>query len=467
MSYVRQRTAPIREKRLGTLGAWYGSAGSLVREAVDHGLIPRIRTFAQDAPSDLIHALGVLATWKDTAIVVHGPAGCAASLHANGEGKPRWLVTNVSERDSILGGDAKLRAAIIEAHRRYKPKAILVVSSPVVIINNDDIDSTVEALRDELDIPIVPIYADGFRSKISVTGLDVAVHGLLKHLRPISDKRGTHVNLLSFSETREDVDGILSLLAEIGVDASPYPRHSDPESALRVGQARLSVALNAAEADYAGQALQTDHHVPFLAPLAPIGIGGTSGWLAAVGEALGKEGSVAHLIARETRHLEQRLATAGELRGRRVFIHLSPDHAFAFARLAEEIGLELVGIKVPFLDPAHIEQVRALTAQNESLPILVGDGQSFEEISLLRSSHPDLYLGNGPATHALRLGIATLDIGGFSHLGFAGVERLLDRIERRLANTSFQDFLAEGETEPYTQGWRQKSAYWYIKHEVK
>ena len=468
MSYVRQRTAPIREKRLGTLGAWYGSAGSLLREAAGGSLVPRIRTFAQDAASDLTYALELLSTWEDVAIVVHGPAGCAAGLRAGREARAPWLVTNIDERDSILGGDARLRSAISAAHRRHAPRAIFVVSSPVVIINNDDIDSTTEAAREELGIPVVPVYADGFRSKIAATGFDVVAHGLLKHLVPRSGKPGEHINLLSLSEGRADVDGIRALLAEAGIEAVPFPRFGRPDAAARAAGARLSVALNAAEAHYAGEALQADHAVPFLAPPAPVGVEGTARWLAAVGEALGRGEGMARLVAREKRRLEPRLADAAALRGRRVFIHLPPDHAFACGRLAGELGLEVVGVKVPYLDPAHVAQLQDLAAGNDALPVLVGEGQPFEEIGLLRSSRPDLYLGRGLASmHAARLGIAALDVGGLAYLGFAGVENLLERIERRLANTAFQDFLAEGETDPYTQAWRQKSAYWYIKHEVK
>lgn len=469
MAFVRQRTAPIREKRLGTLGAWYGSAGSLVKEASETGLIPRIRTFSQDSTSDLIYALELLATWRDVAIVVHGPAGCAAGLHLRHASYSRWLVTNINERDSILGADAKLRAAILEAHQRYAPKAIVVVSSPVVIINNDDIDSTTEALREELSVPIVAVYADGFRSKIGVTGLDVTVHALLKDLLTgVEVAKGKYINLLSLSESLANLAAAESLLRALGLEIQVFPRFGGPGDVERIAGARFSVALNNAEAQYAGEALQTDHDVPFLSAPAPIGLDGTSRWLRAVAEASGLSAQAERLIATETRRLVELIEAAKALRGRKVFIHLSADHAFAIAHLAGEIGLEVIGIKVPYLDTAHVELLKEIAAGHETLPILVGEGQAFEEISLLKSARPDLYVGRGElAVHALRLGIATLNIDTVIYLGFSGLENLLVQIESRLSNTAFPDFLAEGETEPYTQSWRQKSAYWYIKHEVK
>ena len=473
MTYVRQRTAPIREKRLGSLAAWYGSAGSLVREADAGDLVQRIRTFAQDASSDLIYALELVGTLGNVAIVVHGPAGCAAALHRARGPQPDWIVTGINERDSILGGDTKLRAAILAAHQRFAPRAIVVVSSPVVIINNDDIDSVTEELQEELGVPVVPVYADGFRSKIAATGLDVVVHALIKHLLPLPEtheagQAQAHVNLLSLTENQANITALRSLLTELGLSSVLFPRFARTGEARDVTNARLSVAVNSAESHYAGTTLHKVYGIPYIHPPAPIGLTGTAQWLSQIGIATGHSEQAERLIAEQTARLSSLLDAASHLRGHKVFLNLSADHAFAFWRLASELGLDVIGIKVPFLDPDHIPALKAIVAVNEGLPILVGEGQAFEEINLLRSGKPDLYIGYGVSSvHAARLGIATLVIDELTYLGFSGFENLLVQIERKLANTSFQRFLAEGETEPYTQGWRQKSAYWYIKHEVK
>ena len=52
--------------------------------------------------------------------------GCAAAqlqqlqVRASREaGGGRWLVTNLDQRDTIMGADAKLRAAVAAVHHRY------------------------------------------------------------------------------------------------------------------------------------------------------------------------------------------------------------------------------------------------------------------------------------------------------------------------------------------------------------
>ena len=78
MSTIRQRTAVIREKRTGSIAAYAGTARALANEAVHGGLVQRVRTYTQDVASDLQRAFDLLRSIDGLALVVHGPAGCAA-----------------------------------------------------------------------------------------------------------------------------------------------------------------------------------------------------------------------------------------------------------------------------------------------------------------------------------------------------------------------------------------------------
>ena len=104
MNSLRLRTAPTHEKSAGAITAWHGPVSALIKEADSEGLAHRIRTFSQDTESDVSRALDVLRTITDIAVVVHGPAGCAGALQRHGLSASPWLVTDINERDSILGG---------------------------------------------------------------------------------------------------------------------------------------------------------------------------------------------------------------------------------------------------------------------------------------------------------------------------------------------------------------------------
>lgn len=464
---IQQRTAPAREKRTGEIGAFAGSIGALVREG-EAGLAQRVRTFAQDRPSDLQRALDLLRTIDGLGLVIHGPSGCAATLHADGPPAP-WIVTGLTQRDTIMGGEGKLRDAIRKLCRARTPRAIAVLATPVVAINNDDLESVASELRDELGVPIAVVYTDGFRSKLGVTGRDVAVHGLVKHLLPHRHGgAGDHVNLVALTETREELAGLSALLGELGVPGQAFPRHAAAASLGDAVHARLSFSIDPDEAEYAGEALRQLRGVPYLESPPPVGIAGTTRWLARLGAATGHDADAVAVAARHTRALAEVRAALARHAGARVFVNLPASTALAMAELLRELGLALSGLAVPSVGPRHVARLKELAAEQPELPMLVGEGQAFEEVNLLRSLRPALYVTRGnAAVHVLRLGIPVLDLQRVPLLGYAGVERTADAIARRFANPAFARFLAEGGEGTYAAAWLSKSTHWFIKHEVK
>jgi nitrogenase molybdenum-iron protein alpha/beta subunit len=469
MTALPHRTAPIREKRSGAIAAYSGPIDALRREidqTAPAALAQRVRTWTQDHASDLQRALELLGSVGGLALVVHGPAGCAAALH--GAQLP-WAVTAIDERDSIMGGDARLRSALRGLQLAHAPRAIAVVATAVVAINNDDIESAAIELREEFGIPIVPVYADGFRSKISATGHDVVVHALLAHLVPQRLRiRGGHVNLIGAQVTAEDLRVLQQLLAEIDVATLSFPRGIALREIDRVAAARLSVGLGGDDSDYAGQALQTHHGVPFLDLAPPIGRAGTSRWLRAVGEATGHHAQAALLASRHEQRLQPAFESLARHAGARVFVQLPAAQAFAFVELLAELGLQPAALQLPHLATTDHPALRDLAARLPQLPLLVGEGQVFEQANLLRRIAADLHVGRGEAcTHALRLGLPVLDLRQTPLLGYEGAQRVAAGIARRLANPALARFLGAAAEGDYTPTWLARSTHWYIKHEVR
>ncbi|MGB8930116.1 MAG: nitrogenase component 1 [Anaeromyxobacteraceae bacterium] len=463
-----QRTAPIREKRTGVISAFSGTVETLARDAAAGPLAQRVRTFSQDTPSDLQRALSLLRSIEGLGIVVDGPAGCAATLHAEGGSVP-WVVTGLDQRDSIMGGDEKLRAAIRGIFAARSPRAIAVVATPVVAINNDDVLSATIELRDELGIPVFPVFADGFRSKVAATGHDVAVHALASHLLPgRHGSAGDHVTLLSIAEGAEETYALRALLGEVGIDSVLFPRSARVSELGRVASSRLSISIDPDEAEYAGEALRRLRGVPYLAPSPPIGFAGTTRWLAAVGDATGHAVQAAEVATRQSRRLAGALERTAAHAGARIFVSLPPQQALGVAELIGELGLRLAGIGLTTVAARHALPLEALATAHPGLRVLVGEGQAFEEVNLLASLKPDLYVGSGnAAVHALRLGVPVLDLQSVPILGYAGAERFAAAVSRRLAHPSFARFLAEEDAQLYQPGWLGKSTHWFIKHEVK
>ena len=465
MSIVKQRHLPIREKRDGSISAFAGSLSALSAEAKDGGFIPRVRTFAQDTRSDLQSALELLSTVGSLSVVVHGPAGCFSGLAV----AENSVVTGITERDSILGGDKKLRASILQAAAEFHPEAIAVVGSPVSAINNDDADAVVAEAREELGLPVFLVKADAFKSKLSANGVDLVSHAILRQiaLQRAPSQSEPDVLLLSLKESERDVDSLTELLTEIGVKFLTFPRYSKPREWERVSHAHVAIAIDPSDADFAGRVLQNEFGVRYVDGVLPIGIAGTAAWLSGLAEVLGKQAEAQALAEKHRAALDDWKHAFGRHQGARVYISAPPGLALALVGLLNELQLGLAGLTLTYAESRHQAKLAELAREYPDLPILVGEGQAFEEANLLRKVGASLYVGlESSVSHVLRLGIPVLDLAGLPIYGFGGALRFAESAFRRLENAALAQFLSEGQ-ESYSAQWFAKSTHWFIKHEVK
>ena len=471
MDSLRPKSAAIREKRLQAISAFYGKAETLLQEHADVQFTQRVRTFSQDVSSDIIKALEIISTIRNSAIVVHGTAGCAVarlSQQIFDENDSHWAITNLNERDSIMGSDVELREGIRQVFKLHSPEIVFIVSTPVVAINNDDIESVVEELKEELGIAIVPVYADGFRSKIGSTGYDLVSHSIVKHVLPLKKADvSDYVNLLSISEKPNDLNEIYRLLNELGLRTNLFPRSTSLENIKRIRNAAFSISINPDEADYPGTVLQERYEIPFVQPVIPIGIENTSQWLANIALATGHESQARNLISREKAQLTQLLEQRAPEK-KKVFISLQPAIAFGIANLLEELGIEVIGLKLTYVDKHHVANLEKLKADQPEFAFLVGEGQLFEEENLIRKLNPEIYIGDsGDFAVAIRSGIPVINLESIPVFGFSGVKNLITKIRKALSNNSFTKISAQNEAKTYTGEWLKKSPNWFIKQEVK
>jgi len=468
---LRQKTAKTREKRLQTLSAYLGEVHPLLQDLGQDDVSQRIRTFSQSSYDEIIYILRLLNKIEDAVTVIHAPRGCgAAQLYLNAAklNRSRWAVTNLDERDTILGADTKLRETVHALYRRYRPSLVFIVATPAVAINNDDIQSVADELGEELGIKVVPVYSDGFKSKSALTGYDVALHALLKYLvvkKP--EGRGRYLNLISVAEKGEDLAEVQGLLHELGLRVNVLPDTAALDNFAEAAQARFSIGIDPDSSDYLGKALASEHGVPFVQPSLPIGIEGTHRWLSALGKAAGVTAAVDDLHGLEKGELKALIKKA-KLKNVRVYISLPASAALGVADLVEELGGEVAGISVDQVDSSHARQFAERLAQKPDLQLHVAQGQPFEEANILQRVKPDLYVGGfGQPVLAAKLGIPAVSVHRVGLLGYGGVRRFARLVSKALRNNSFVARLAAGAGLPYHDAWQKKSPNWYIKQEVK
>jgi len=454
-----------REKRVSTLSAYLGTAHNLSKEDEDR---QNIRTYSEATFDEVIYALELLGNIEDSIIVIHGPSGCGnVKLHYWEEGsKSSWYVTNLNERDSILGGDEKLREAINLSYRKHEPKLIFVVATPVVAINNDDISAVVRELEEELDTRIVPIFTDGFKSKTAINGYDVVLHALGKYLIKSNEKDGkdNSLNLISISENNKDIKEILLLLKELGIDTNIVGKFSTYENIKNAPKAKVSVALNDDEGYFLGIGLEESYDVPYIKTNIPIGINNTTNWIKLIGEVFDKNDEVKKIIAQKTLKTRN-LIDKTPLSGLKIYINLKASSAFSLITLIRELGGEVVGITVDEIDKVNKKKLEEL---KYDLQVHVASGQLFENANILSKINPDVYIGEkGKTAWVSKLGIIPISIDNITLYGFDGGKKLADLIDKSLKGKEFINSVAENHKLPYKDTWLKKSTNWYIKQEVK
>ncbi|EHI97197.1 oxidoreductase/nitrogenase component 1 [Clostridium sp. DL-VIII] len=456
-----------REKRLSTLSAYLGTAHNLFKEDEDR---QNIRTFSEAAFDEIIYAIETIASIEDSVIVIHGPSGCGnVNLHYFAEGsKFNWYSTNLTERDSILGGDEKLRETIYLAHKKHEPKIIFIVATSVVAINNDDISAAALELEEELDAKIVPIFTDGFKSKAAVNGYDVALHAIGKYLIKGNgdgeEEKSNFLNLISISENNENIKEILLLLKELNIETNLIPKFADNEGLKKSIKAKVSVALNDDEGYFLGRGLEEAYDVPYIETTSPIGSKNTATWIQQVAEVFSTGDKVKKIIDREISK-KRKLIYEAPLTGLKIYIDLKTTEAISLIPLVKEYGGEVVGITVDEVDKINKNKFEGL---KYDLPVHVASGQLFEVANILNKTKPDIYIGEaGKTAWVSKLGIIPVSVANAVLYGFNGEQKLIESIKKAERNKELINDMSKKGNLQYKNGWLKKSTNWYIKQEVK
>ncbi|GEM_PF-276863 len=485
MGLLEDKRIISREKRVSAITAYQGINKVLQEDLSVTEIRQRIRTFSQGNKDEIIHALALLSRIKNAPVIIHGAVGCStAELYyykENSEGI--WYSTDLNERDTIMGGDEKLRKTIERVYYKYKPKVIFVVSTPVVAINNDDVNSVILELEEELDTKIISIYTDGFKTKAGISGIDIVLHSIARYIgkggsfseeeegaeeteneEAGTEGAGAFINLISITEQESGLKEITRLLEELQLQYNTIPQFASIDDIDKARFAKASIAVSDEEADVLLNGLYEKFSIPVIKSTVPIGLRGTGDWLTGLGKAIGIQDKVNKLIAKEEEKLKKYISKK-PLAHKKVFINLEAPAAAGLAAFLEELGGEVTGVFISHVDNLNQDKLKALPKE---VFVAIGDGQPFELANILLKNKPDFYIGGSEhAGLAAGLGILPISLANKILYGYEGAVQLIQAIVKLEKRTGFVDYLAENTKIPYKESWLKKSANWYIKQEVK
>ncbi|MDR1081586.1 MAG: nitrogenase component 1 [Deltaproteobacteria bacterium] len=502
MSYLDSKIPPVREHRHPETSLAHGSRWRGGHAAGACPIASRAdRSFTQGSICPLLPALGIMLSLPDTVVLMHGSVGCGSCAAGNNvnvrgglssRGAPVddvvWLSTALDEMNVINGGDARLREALVECDRVYRPKVILAVSGCLPGVIGDDIDAAAAAVRDEVKARILPVHCEGFKSRFMATAYDVVYHAVGRHLMPdpasVGPRDPRRVNVMNVGSMGLADERELARLAEaLGLEANFFPVFADPDSFARAAEAALSISVCPTHDDYFLTHLEESYGVPHVIRHMPIGIANSGRWLRDLGDAVGRAAEAGKIAEKEEGLLRDALEPfLPAFRGRRAFVSAGEYRSLATASLLQELGFEVCGIRSFHFDSYAEVELEKLSRAREcsgqgtagrraggagrGSAAQGGDGdgfvfnvanvQPFEEANLLRRLKPDVFLGHmhGNST-AARMGIPCQVIynSGYGYLGYRGAYDLARRLHRKMANPGFYRRLGQFGKLPYRESW--------------
>ncbi|MDE6848292.1 MAG: nitrogenase [Ruminococcus sp.] len=465
-----------RENRIGSITGYIGTLSDLANQSGCGTLKGCSRCFSQSSTCLSSCALGQLSAIRDIAIIHHGPAGCSVAsagayyldkVMAKKRGVTNntvYVGTDMNEKDTIFGSADALRRIILEVNKRYSPKAIFVTSSCATGIIGEDIDSVVDDVKSEIDVPIVAVHCEGFKSRIWATGFDISDHAVLSSIvQPPKQKRNT-INFKNFYESARTE--IIDIFKNFDLEPIFLYCNSTVEELSHISESLATTCICGTLGNYLGNGLEEKYGVPYIRTINPLGIAGFETWLREIGRVTDRSDVVEKYIEEQRAiYIPQIEEIKKELKGLKAVLGMGPGYTFEVSRVLNELGIEVVWALAWHYDKKYENgdvppSMDYLLENGVDFEASVADQQNYEVMNILNKYQPDLYLSRHPGSTvwAIKNGTPAVYVAdeymifGYKHtLEFA--RSILDSIHNR----SFEKNLARRVKLPYTDWWYEQN----------
>ncbi len=474
----------IREIRINSITGYQGDAEELV-EASKCGLKDKERSFSQCLGCATSKAACMAVLIQDAAVISHGPVGCASCLHEFAftyrvnsplrevkNPTPRHIFsTNLKEKETVYGGNQKLTNTIHEVYERTHANAIFVLTTCAAGIIGDDVESVCNEVEEELGVPVVAVFCEGFRSRVWTSGFDAAYHAIARKLieKP-RKRRDDMINVINFWGS----DVFSEWFAPFGAKPNYITPYSTVNGLRYASEAAATVQACSTLGSYLGAVLEQDFGVPEIPAAPPYGIAQTDRWFRALGKVLGKEEIAEKIIAeKKEKYLPQIEALRKKLGGKTAYVTAGAAHGHALLDVLGELGLKAAGAAIFHHDPVYDsgrdenDQLAQRVSDYGNVPNFnVCNKQEFELVNALNRIRPDVLLARhgGMTLWGAKLGIPALLIGDEHYsMGYEGLVNYGERLLEVIENDEFVKNLEKHAVNPYTKWWFEQESHYFLR----
>ncbi|WP_456431286.1 nitrogenase molybdenum-iron protein alpha chain [Thermosulfuriphilus sp.] len=295
----------------------------------------------------------------DMVHIVHGPIGCAFYSWATrrNQGRPRedghfylhyCFSTDMQEDDIIFGGEKKLRTAIEEAYRIFKPKAISVHATCPVGLIGDDIQTIAKEMSQKLGIQVVAFNCEGYRGVSQSAGHHIANNGLFKHIVGLDDieEEGYTVNCLGEYNIGGDAWEIERILERCGIKVlSTFSGNASYDELRRAHMAQLNLVQCHRSINYMAEMMETRFGIPWM-KVNFIGVKATSKTLRKLARFFDDPRlteRIEQVIAEEEAEAERQIAPYRKrLQGKTAMLFVGGSRSHHYQDLFRDLGMETI-----------------------------------------------------------------------------------------------------------------------------
>ena len=464
-----------RENRLGSITGYIGNLNDLASRSKNNTLRGCDRCFSQSSSCLNGCVLPMLGQMCDVAVILHGPAGCSSNGSNQGtktiaeqlgiKNTSVYVGTDVNEKDTIFGSSDKLKDIILEVNRRYKPNAIFVGNACATGIIGEDIESVVEEVRSEIDVPIVATHCEGFKSRIWASGFDIQDQAVLQSgiIQPPKQKRNTVVFKNFFNSARQEITDIF---ARIDLKPVFLWTNTSVEEVSHLSEATCTTSVCGTLGNYLGNALEELYGVPYIRTINACGITGFEAWFREIAKVAGKEKEAEEYIAEQRAIYIPRLEELKkELEGKTAVIGMGPGYTFEVTRVLDELGMKVLWGLAWHYDKKYEDgqvppAMEYLLDNDINFDVAVSDQQNYEVMNILNKYHPDIYLSRHPGSTvwATKQGTPAYFVGDeYEIFGYKHTVEFAEGLVYAMKNRSFEENMAKHSKLPYTKWWYEQN----------
>lgn len=496
MDLLNAPKVPRREDRIPTNTAFAGPCGQLKRECSKGCLRQGNRKFNQAEGCQHMLTFGMVGSLRNAVIILHSPLGCGSFLlnnsamskqmrilrDPNAEGLI-YLSTNLDDSNVIGGGEQNLREAILYADKEFRPEAIVIPVACVPALIGDDVDSVVSELQKQVSASLVPLYCEGFRTKIPATAYDAVFHGYLKYLaKPeerqkdiledevaefIEKRKISRTVTISNVESQSYADNmeLKRLLNALGLEVNLIPVYAEPSNFRReIFETALNVSFCGTHDNYFLEHMEELYGIPYIIDTMPVGKKNTAKWIRNIAAFFNLEKEAERLIDAEEKQLDEALEPYIEyFKGKKAYLVIGDVRVMVTAEAFQNLGFEIVGMKAFHIDEYVVPALEAVDNIDE-IPINVAMGHTFEITNVVKRVKPDIFITHpGGQNISAKYGIPIYPaFGPGVYNGYAGLFSIARGVKRALENGQYNKLLAKHSALPYTKEWYQKDPAYYI-----